>query len=93
MFPRESPLHLTAARSISKAMDVLQGVDALDDPPAPAGTEKWRPLATDIAMLGFAMTEAGRDAGERNRSLREEYQRLLEEMERGEREGEKSCRK
>ena len=78
---RESPLHLKAARSIGKAMDVARRAELLEETPDRLRWTNIRELlAADITMLGFALVEADWENREGSLSLSVEYQRLLEGM-------------
>ena len=78
VFLQESPLHLKAARSIGKAMDVARRAESLEETPNHLRwTTNREILAADIAMLGFALVEADWKNGEGSLSLSVEYRQLL----------------
>ena len=79
VFLRESPLHLKAARSIGKAMDVARRAELLEETPDRLRWTNIRELlAADITMLGFALVEADWKNGEGSLSLSVEYRQFLE---------------
>ena len=81
VFLRESPLHLKAARSIGKAMDVARRAELLEETPDRLRWTNIRELlAADITMLGFTLVEADWENREGSLSLSVEYRRLLEGM-------------
>ena len=92
-FLRESPLHLKAARSIGKAMEVTRRAEFLEETPDHLRRATNRELlaadhlrratnrellAADITMLGFTLVEADWENREGSLSLPAEYRRLLE---------------